>query len=117
MSLENADTNSRSTNIYITEISQTGTNWYKKYSNGFIEQGGLIASGVYGETINFPIKMKDTDYMLMTSKYWPTDDDSSHVNNTYDRTTTGFKILGRGQGNKGWGANAYGHWMVYGRYQ
>lgn len=117
MSLENADSNTRSTNIYITGISQTGTNWYKKYSNGFIEQGGLIDVGVYDETIEFPIKMKDTDYMLVTSKYWPTDDNSSHVNNTYKRTTTGFNIYGTGQGNKSWSASAYGHWMVYGRYK
>ncbi len=38
-------------------------NWYIKYNDGWIEQGGLITStAVSIQTVNFPIPMANTDY-------------------------------------------------------
>lgn len=38
-------------NIYITEMYQNGTSWYKIYSNGWCEQGGITAE-ITGNTNN-----------------------------------------------------------------
>lgn len=49
--------------------SSDGTSWYRKYSDGFIEQGGVCYTGQYG-TITLNIPFKTTTYncqLTMTS--------------------------------------------------
>lgn len=98
---------------YIVEITQNGTEWYKIWSDGWVEQGGYF-EGIYSETVTLPIPMKDEKYALFTSKYTSSYDSSSYVINTYTRTYKSFDVAGRGQGGKGFGANATGHWYVCG---
>ena len=42
----------------VVETGKTATSWYKKYSDGFIEQGGITANfavtAMHGEEITFP---------------------------------------------------------------
>lgn len=48
--------------------SATGYKWYRKYADGWVEQGVInveIATAIY--TFNFPILMANTSYTVMTS--------------------------------------------------
>lgn len=98
---------------YIVEITQNGTEWYKIWSDGWVEQGGYF-KGLYNGVVALQIPMKNTYYTVLTSKCTDTGDYSSHVINAYTKTTKSFMVNGRGQGGKGFGANATGHWYVCG---
>lgn len=98
---------------YIIEITQNGTEWWKIWSNGWVEQGGYF-KGLYGGTVTLPIHMRDEKYALFTSKYISSYDRSSYVINTYNKTSKSFVVKGRGQGGRGYGSNATGHWYVCG---
>ena len=52
-------------NAYVTTFENKGTMWYRKWSNGFIEQGGNIGKVTGGddkEPISFPIPFSNTSY-------------------------------------------------------
>ena len=98
---------------YIIEITQNGTEWYKIWSDGWVEQGGYF-KGLYNGTVTLPIPMRDEKYTLLTSKCTSSYDGSSYVINAYTRTSKSFVVNGRGQGGKGYGSNATGHWYVCG---
>ena len=98
---------------YIIEITQNGTEWYKIWSDGWVEQGGYFKR-LYNEVVTLQIPMKNIDYTLLTSKCTDTGDYSSHVINAYTKTTKSFMVNGRGQGGKGFSASATGHWYVCG---
>lgn len=53
---------------YVTETwkSTDGTSWYHKWSNGFIEQGGIITSAI--GTISLPTAFKTTNYTIISSQ-------------------------------------------------
>ena len=98
---------------YIIEITQNGTEWWKIWSDGWVEQGGYFKN-LYGDTVTLHIPMKNEKYALLTSKYTGSYDSSSYVINTYTRTSKSFVVNGRGQGGKGYGSSATGHWYVCG---
>lgn len=87
----------------------SGTSWYKKYSNGWVEQGGTFTS-LYDQAVTLIVPMKDTNYTILTSKTsW-----GSSVVIVDTVTTTSFKVYGRGQGGSGFGENVSGYWYVAG---
>lgn len=87
----------------------SGTSWYKKYSNGWVEQGGTFTS-LYNQAVTLIVPMKDTNYTILTSK---TNMGSAAV--IVDTvTTTSFNVLGRGQGGSGFGESVSGYWYVAG---
>lgn len=98
---------------YIIEITQTGTEWYKIWSDGWVEQGGYFKN-LYDEVVTLPISMKTTDYTVLTSKCTDTYDSSSYIINAYTKTNKSFMVNGRGQGGKGYSSSATGHWYVCG---
>ena len=98
---------------YIVEITQTGTEWYKIWSDGWVEQGGYFKN-LYNEVVPLNIPMKNTNYTVLTSKCTDTGDYSSHVINAYTKTNKSFMVNGWGQGGKGFSANVTGHWYVCG---
>lgn len=54
-------------NAYVIETWHNGYNWYRKWSDGFIEQGGRYsktAPGGGGGTVSLNISFKDTSYIL-----------------------------------------------------
>lgn len=94
---------------YVTEMHQDGSSWYKKYSNGWVEQGGTFTS-LYDQAVTLIVPMKDTNYTILTSK---TSMGSAVV--IVDKvTTTSFNVLGRGQGGSGFGESVSGYWYVAG---
>lgn len=57
--------------------------WYRKYSDGWVEQGGIqIGNSTYGKaTVNLPVEMADNTYQAFGNIGWP--------NETAWYTTTG----------------------------
>lgn len=87
----------------------SGTSWYKKYSNGWVEQGGTFTS-LYNQAVTLIVPMKDTNYTILTSKTsW-----GSSVVIVDTVTTTSFKVYGLGQGGSGFSDNVSGYWYVAG---
>jgi hypothetical protein len=87
----------------------SGTSWYRKWSDGWVEQGGTFTS-LYDQAVTLIVPMKDTNYTILTSK---TSMGSAVV--IVDKvTTTSFNVLGRGQGGSGFGENVSGYWYVAG---
>lgn len=54
---------------HITTTWHSGTSWYRKWSDGWIEQGGRITtSATTTTTISFHTAFKDTNYMITVSQ-------------------------------------------------
>lgn len=51
---------------HITTTWHSGTSWYRKWSDGWIEQGGRITTKV--TTISFHAAFKDTNYTVTVSQ-------------------------------------------------
>lgn len=100
------------TSIYVASSGINGTSWYKKYSNGWVEQGGE-ASG-YGTTVTLWQPMKNTNYTVVSGKYRSSNNNSSATPNIYSKTTTSFTLCGRGQGGSGYEEDVPINYTVYG---
>lgn len=87
----------------------SGSSWYKKYSNGWVEQGGTFTA-LYNQAVTLIVPMKDTNYTILTSKT----NMGSAVVIVDTVTTTSFKVYGRGQGGSGFSENVSGYWYVAG---
>lgn len=81
-------------------------NWYRLYASGFVEQGGRIkmSSSDYTTTITFPIRMADTNYILVGSElsHSAANTYHNHASVGYDKTTTTFKSDLSTAGDKDW---------------
>ena len=60
-------------------ISDTGTEWYRKYSDGWVEQGGLYSKTGTSCTITFPVRFSDTNYTLTTQEFETSSTDTEGV--------------------------------------
>lgn len=86
-----------------------GYTWYRKYADGWVEQGGII-SGNYSGTITYPVEMANTEYFVSTSLI------TNRGAASFDRelfpntlTTTGMTLV-----NFSGGVNRPGRWQVSG---
>ena len=66
--------------------------WYRKYSTGWVEQGGITTSGSEVQSVSLPITMADTNYTIQLTSL---SNDVSSLNNVvivgYENiSTTGF---------------------------
>lgn len=51
--------------VYVNKTWHSGSNWYRKYSDGFIEQGGTTAYSATGITqVTLPTAFSSTQYIL-----------------------------------------------------
>ena len=87
---------SNCTKPYITETYVGGQTWYRKWSDGWIEQGGQATASSGVGTLNFTKPFLTTNYLFLThTKTGKTD---YTVRNTAEvlgtRTTTGINITG-----------------------
>ena len=74
--------------------SQNNYTWYRKYADGWVEQGGIAASR--DETITLPVAMADANYIINTDVIGTVEwHDYGHSINTV--TTTGFKCYYDGE--------------------
>ena len=53
---------------YVVESYRNGTEWYRIYSDGWIEQGGMVTSNSGTITYNFITPFKDTNYGLLCNQ-------------------------------------------------
>ena len=74
---------SNNTKAYIVESYNNGTEWYKKYSDGWIDQGGVCP----GSTVTFLKPFADTNYIVTMG--FVTDGDGQWY--VKDKKTTGFE--------------------------
>lgn len=52
---------------YVTETRSSGSNRYRVWSNGFIEQWGLLNGSGGGGTVTFPKQFSDTSYIFVVA--------------------------------------------------
>lgn len=77
-------------NAYITKTWRAGSQWYRKWSDGLIEQGGTHYD--YSHNITFPTPFSGTDYAI-SGWVGRTSSDTIHPVMTavlYERTATSF---------------------------
>ena len=60
--------NTVSNNVSLIETYRNGASWYRLYSDGFCEQGGIIDNGSdarnLDKTVTFPLEFYDTNYVF-----------------------------------------------------
>ena len=95
-----AATTTSSASIYkpaiVVENYKNGTEWYRKWSDGWIEQGGYITqipAGTGGSSVTFSKAFTDTNYFSVPS--WGTAEYAALSLIATNRTTTGMKIANR----------------------
>ena len=94
--------------------SQNNYTWYRKYADGWVEQGGINNIGTTRPAnITFPVEMSDGNYTVtmadcMTNTYLNT-----YVTWVYNRTATGFTVYSNG-GGSGTNAGYTFSWQVSG---
>lgn len=66
--------------IVCVKYYRSGASWYRKYSDGFIEQGGNFSNSARGTTITFPLAFTSTNYQALAC--------INHANNGWTATTT-----------------------------
>lgn len=100
---------------YVTETWSDGTNWYTKYNDGWIEQGGY-AEGI--TSLSFPLEFSNNKYVFIAL---PDVIDSGNAVwgvRVYDgqKTTTGITSLITAGSNSGWTGtqNFKGSWVAKG---
>ena len=71
---------------FIVESWRSGTEWYRKYSDGTIEQGGYVST----TTATYPLPFANTDYTLLTGSNRGGSNNSGNFNYVTAWTTTGF---------------------------
>lgn len=67
--------------------------WYRKYADGWIEQGGIIAQNSTTTSVTLPVAMADTNYTLVGGLLNGTSSATYEHMNFNTLTTTGFKFL------------------------
>ena len=94
---------------YITETWSNGTSWYRKYSDGWIEQGGeYTKKHDTNITVTFPVAFKDTNYTISTSHSSRLTSSEAVVCDFTGKTNTGFAHNYASWGSKvGWYASGY----------
>lgn len=66
--LSNKPTIPASPNIYVTQSGSSGSNRYRVWSNGFIEQWGLLnGGGTAGGTVTFPKRFSNSNYIFVVT--------------------------------------------------
>lgn len=90
---------------FVVETYKNGTEWYRVWSDGWIEQGGVILFNDYADraqTITFPTAFTTTNYTFNTTAIYRGDvvsrfliELTSNVNSETDgRTTTSVQVAG-----------------------
>lgn len=93
---------------YVTETYYEGDTWYRIWSDGWIEQGGIITSGTDANvTVQLLKPMTTTNYQVFfseTDSGSPSNNSRNATLNRGSRTTTSFSCY----------HNRHTAWYVYG---
>ena len=79
---------------YITQTWRSGNNWYRVYSDGWIEQGGYLTSSGSTTNISYHKKFSNTNYHILTTQRQSSDNafSSNFSINSSTRTTSGCRV-------------------------
>jgi hypothetical protein len=95
---------------YVVETWTSGTEWYRLYKSGWVEQGGYFVHPI-NVTITLPVPMKNANYWAAISSSRDTiaagDDGTPKIRN---RTSTTIRI----HGERGHDSNGNAFWEVKG---
>ena len=96
VTLNNLDTNNLSVHVVVDSYHDAEGNWYRKYSDGWVEQGGInIPTGNdYNVAVSFLKAYKDTNYTLLVSA--PILDGAASPSNAITATSTVMVMVGGG---------------------
>ena len=79
---------------YVVEEWHYGVNWYRKWSTGFIEQGGRITVSGSSQKVNFFKSFSNTDYTLTNANYYSNVPSGEHLLCFGNLTISGFTRYG-----------------------
>lgn len=99
---------------YITETWHSGANWYRKWSDGFIEQGGLtnLSASIVTVTLNIPFTA--IGYNVVVSKFeGGTEDGYAPVQGPVAVASRGKTSFKAGSGAE-WGSDKSVSWAAFG---
>lgn len=103
--------------VYVMESYRNGTEWYRVWSDGWVEQGGNPQKSLYGAqtTINFLKPFADTNYIIVAGTRAADSETQCGGTATFSRTktTTSIVIV-----VNNWSSNykgAYGEWYACGQ--
>ena len=99
-----ANTFCKDTNKIVVEANQTGDSWYRKYSDGWIEQGGRVSAGTGEVTVNLVKPMRGGDYSLICTANFSSATPISYIG----RYATNFKATRSANTIFTWEARGYG---------
>ena len=89
--VDRVDFDMYSTNRYIVATYSNGWNWWRKWSDGWVEQGGYIsASTSTGQVNNLLVKMKNANYNINITPVVSTW--SGGLSSVFGLTTTSFQL-------------------------
>ena len=95
--------------VVVKTYSDEDGNWYRLYSDGWIEQGGVISTvNKSAVTLTFLKEMRDTNYTFLVTQKDGTEGDYSNGFNTKTYTTTNLVIMNRT------GGTCPTNWVLYG---
>lgn len=90
---------------YVVDSVNNGTSWYRKWSDGWLEQGGNAALGGSGYTptyFNFPIAFTNTAYTLVMQSISQYNKEYTNTIAIKEKTTTSFGVINDTNGNFSW---------------
>ena len=77
--------------ITLVDSWKDGENWYRKYSDGWIEQGGLAFLGSWTR-LNLHVPMRSNQYLVIVVAADTHEDGYANIANYKGRTTTYFNV-------------------------
>lgn len=92
---------------YLIKSYHSGDDWYRVYSDGWCEQGGLVYIPSSDLTVTFLIPFLNTDYTITAGSSNNTNVVNVNQNNARTTTTTRFDMSGSNSGNAFWQACGY----------
>lgn len=94
----------------VVEAYRNGTEWYRVYSDGWVEQGGQIqTANKAASTLTFLKPMVDTNYAFFVTQRDGSEGDFSNGFNTKTYTTTSLVIMNRT------GGSCTTNWVLFGQ--
>lgn len=100
--------------VYVRESYRNGTEWYRKWSDGWIEQGGKgVASGYSSnsQTNNLLMPFSNTNYTIVCTKLAS---NTSAAITVVQKTTTTFNMSCHGQGGSSFSVTSDIEWYACG---
>lgn len=93
----------------VVEVATTGTTWYRKSADGWVEQGGYTTAA--NPIIALPVTMADTNYFVYVSGWAQYAGERTLQLWVDSKTTTAIRILNRNSAGAGSGTT---YWEVKG---